>query len=218
MKNKIRKLAVGILGVGLLAMGWAGKAEAAYTDSIMTNNTAQITITITPSIDRSVTISTGNVNMDLGVLALGVGVTTQTVTPATVTVQGTITNTDLWLSANIAGGWAFDINSADQETDKLATWMTLTSTATTATPAQTGSAFNGTTAVAGSDLVDGSFTRIGSDAAAGAGRFEDGTTDTDHLAAGTFERHLWTYFRLPNGSSVTNAQKITFILTVDQGL
>ena len=218
MKNTMRKLAVGLLGVGLLAFGLAGKSFASYTDSIPGNNTAQITITITPNVDRSVTITTTNVNMDLGSLTLGALVSTQTVSPATVTVQGTISNTDLEISASISGGWAFDADSTTVETDNLATWVTLTNTNIVAAPVQDATHFKGTAAGAGNALIDGSFTRIGSDGASGAGRFEDGVTDTDHFAAGTFKRHMWTYFRLPNGTSTTNPQKVTFVLTVDQGL
>ena len=48
-------LSLGLLAVGL--MGLASKAHA-YTDALNSNNTAQITITITPNVDRSVTITT----------------------------------------------------------------------------------------------------------------------------------------------------------------
>ena len=127
--NAMKKLVAGVLGIGMLALGLTVKAEA-YADSIMADNTAQITITIRPNINRSVTITTDNVNMDLGLVDLtGVYVATQTVTPATVTISGTYGNTDLLLSANITGGWTFDASSNTIEQDKLATWVTFSTPA-----------------------------------------------------------------------------------------
>jgi hypothetical protein len=221
-----RKLTAVVVGLGMLVMGMMVKrAHASYTDYLPANNTAQITVTIAPRVDRSVTISTDSPAgmLDMGMFDLGTNVSTQTVSPATVTVQGTIANTDLWLSAKIenTGGntpWQFDTDSATEESDYIATWVSLTGTDVTSKPTQgVNGCFNGTTPGATSDLVDGSIQRIGNGAPLD-GRFEDSVTSSNNFAAGTIRRHMWMYFRLPNGTSAADPEKITFILTVDAGL
>ena len=219
-KNAMKKGLLGLLAMGVMA-GLVGKAQA-YTDAFPANNTAQITITITPNVDRSVTITTDTVGMlDLGNVSLGAYVSTQTVSPATVTVQGTIGNTDLLLSANITspGGspWSFDADSTTVESDAIASWLTLTSVSSVTVPSQSYEYFNGTAAGASSDLVDGSYTRIG-DGATLNGRFENAITNTNNLGTGTTQRHMWFFFRMPSATTNANPQKLTYILTVDQGL
>lgn len=222
MSKLVRRMSK-LVGVGMMAaglmVGVARKAHA-YSDALNSNNTAQITITITPNVDRSVTIDTGNVNMNLGAVSLGpLGsiVSTQTVSPATVTVQGTISNTDLLLSANIAGGWSFSADSTSVVTDSLATWVTLTGISTATAPTQDDVYFNGTTAGTASDLVSGTYVRVGTDSTTPHGSFENGV-DSNRLPGGTTKRHLWTFFRMPSETTTSADQKITFILTVDQGL
>jgi hypothetical protein len=225
MKTMLKKLAVGIMGVGLLALGFAGKSFAMpYSDALNGNNTAEITISITPNVDRSVTISTAGVNMDLGAVDItGAFVSTKTEQPAVVTIGGTYGNTDLWLSANITtiGGtpWTLDSDSDTIEADHLATWATFTNTGAPAAPSQDATHFKGNAAGAGSDLVadQNRIIRVGADAASGAGAYEDGTTDTNNMALGQ-QRKLWTFFRMPSATTNTSPQRIRFVLTVDQGL
>ena len=217
--NVMKKLTAGILG--MLVLGMAASKVYAYSDNFPTNDTAQITITITPNVDRQVYITTDNVNMNLGAMSLGALVSTQTVLPATVTVVGTIANTDLFLTASIAsdgGLWSFDSDSTTVETNSLAAWMTLTATTVNDVPQQDKlGAFGGTDTSLGSDLVTTApGVRIGSGAT--PGRYEDASTDCNNIAAGTTKRHLWTYFRMPSDTTTTFAQRVTFILTVGEGL
>jgi hypothetical protein len=219
--NRMKKLIAGVLGIGLLAVGLSVKAHA-YTDAIMADNTAQITITIRPNVNRLVTITTDNVNMDLGLVDLtGDFVSTQTVSPATVTIGGTFGNTDLLLSANISGGWTFDGSSDTIDSDALATWVTFTSTNVAATPSQTGSYFDGTVLADDKDLiavdaVDYPSIRVGNNSGTLDGRFEDNSTSMNGMLVGN-ERHMWMMFRMPSATTVADEQNITFVLTVEQG-
>ena len=213
-------LSLGLLAVGL--MGLASKAHA-YTDALNSNNTAQITITITPNVDRSVTITTDNVHMDMGNVNLtGSFVSTQTVRPSTVTIGGTMGNTDLLLSGNITGGWNFDASSSTLEQNKLATWVSFTSISTAVAPAQNTEYFRGedgtgSSALLASDTADFAATRVGTDAATLPGRFENDLTSMNGLAVST-QRHMWMFFRMPSATTITDAQRVTFILTVDSGI
>ena len=219
-----KKLIAVAVGIGMMALGMMVRnAHASYTDYLPGNNTAQITVTITPKIDRSVTITTSSPAgmLDLGALDLGPSVSTQTVYPATVTVNGSIANTDLWLSANITSDgptpWQFDADATAAETDYIAAWVNLTDTNVATPPSKDANHFKGNAAGAASDLVDGTIQRVGHGAPFN-GRFEDNTTASNNFAAGTTKRHMWMYFRMPSGTSTPDAQRITFILTVDAGI
>ena len=219
--NTMKKLVAGVLGIGMLALGLVVKAQA-YTDSVMADNTAQITITIRPNVNRSVTITTDNVNMDLGLVDLtGAYVATQTVKPATVTIGGSFSNTDLLLSANISGGWSFDASSNTIEQDKLATWVTFSNTSIANAPAQDANYFNGTgesagTALLAVDAANYPATRVGNDHTVQPGHFENGSDSMNEMNIGD-KRHMWMMFRMPSATTVTANQYITFVLTVDQG-
>jgi hypothetical protein len=223
MQNAVKAaMTVGMLTLGIFAVN-ANKASA-YTDALNANNTAQITITIRPNVDRSVTISTANVNLDLGSVDLTGGyVSTATVRPSTVTIGGTFGNTDLLLSANINGGWNFDSSSNTLETDKLATWVAFTSISSATAPSQDNEYFFGVTgAEANSGLIASNTntypaTRVGTNAATLPGLFESNFTSMNGLAVNT-QRHMWFNFRMPSDTSTTNDQRITFILTVDSGI
>ena len=218
-----KKLIGALLVVGMMAMGLVEKAQA-YTDALLGNNTAQITITIRPNVDRSVTITTDNVNMDLGYIDLtGSYSSTQTVSPATVTIGGTFGNTDLLLSADINGGWNFDASSDTLNQNALATWVTFTDVNVAAAPAQDANHFFGvdgtepTTdllAAAGNSYPS---TRVGTNAATAHGIFEDNTISMNGLTVGA-KRHMWMKFRMPSDTTVTDEQKVTFVLTVDTGI
>ena len=229
MKSIIKKLSKGIIGIGALALGLAGltvtKAQA-YTDTIASNNTAQITITITPNVDRSVTITTDNVNMDLGNVTLTGGfVSTQTVSPATVTVGGTIGNTDLLLSANITGGWTFDADSSTIDTDALATWVSFTSISSATAPSQNGEYFSGVNGTEANSAILASATnvfapvRVGTNFATLPGLFENNVTSMNRLDPTVQnKRHMWMFFRMPGQTSTASSQQVTFVLTVDTGI
>ena len=226
MNSKMKQLLSAVLTVGLLALGtMVGKVHA-YSDALNTNNTAQITITIRPNVDRSVTITTDNVNMDLGNVDLtGSYVSTQTVSPATVTIGGTFGNTDLLLSANISGGWNFDADSSTLDTDNLATWVSFTSISSATAPSQAGEYFAGVdgTEANSAILSSGSATfaplRVGTNFATLPGKFENNITTMNRLDPTTQnKRHMWMAFRMPSQTTTTSNQLITFILTVDSGI
>ena len=222
MNSTIRTIAASLTTLGMLALGLvistAVKAQA-YTDVLNSNNTAQITITIRPNVDRSVTITTTNVNMDLGSVDITGGfVSTQTVSPSTVTIGGTFGNTDLLLSANITSAgtpWTFDASSAGISSNSLATWVTFTDVSTVTAPSQSSVYF------ADNSLLDSASqsyaaTRVGDSSATSFGKFENGF-NSNNMAVND-KRHMWMFFRMPSDSNTTADQKITFILTVDSGL
>ena len=225
--NIARKIIAGVVGIGMLAMGLmvmsASKAQAIYTDAINPDNTAQITVTIRPNINRSVTISTDSMNMDLGAVDVtGAFVSTQNVTPATVTIGGTYGNTDLLLSADITGGWEFDASSESIDTNRIATWVSFSATDVTDAPGQANSYFNGTLAGTDADLlgVDGTYfaaARVGYNGGTLNGAFEDNVTTMNNMTLNSL-RHMWMLFRMPSETNTTGDQKITFVLTVEQGL
>jgi hypothetical protein len=221
--NRMKKVLAGVLGIGMLALGLTVKAYA-YDDLISADNTAQITITIHPNINRSVTITTDSVNMDLGAVSLtGEFVSTQTVSPAVVTVGGTYGNTDLLLSANISGGWTFDATSTSIDTDRLATWVTFSNTSVNTAPSQDTAYFNGTVDSANGDLVavdavNYAPVRVGNNTADINGRFENNTAAGSMNGIGIgVQRNMWLFFRMPSATTYPNDQKITFVLTVEQG-
>jgi len=225
MSKLMRKLVGVIVGVVGIVMGSVMVEKLwAYSDAIATNNTAQLTITITPNVDRGVTITTTNAFMDLGTVDLsstiaGVSSSTQTVNPSTVTITGTFGNTDLLLTASInsAGtAWSFDASSDGVVTDQIAVWTVFTGVSTaTLSSTQDSIYFNGDTAGTGSDLVSGPFPlRVGE--TAGNGRFENGL-DTNNLAVDA-QRHMFMRFRMPSATTATDAQNLAFQLTVGAGL
>ena len=226
--NAVKKIVASLTGIGMLALGLmvAGRGTAqAYSDAVTADNTAQITITIRPNVNRSVTITTDTVGMlDMGNVSVTGGfVSTQTVSPATVTVGGTFGNTDLLLSGNIVGGWNFDNSSSSLETDNLATWVSFTSISSATAPSQNSEYFNGNTQGTNSDLLAGGSAspnvaaiRIGAGGTTG-GEFENDFTNMNNMVVNS-QRHMWTFFRMPSGTSTTDDQKVTLVLTVESGL
>jgi len=194
----------------------AGAVQFAWADADPSNDSAALTITVTPNIDIGVTLDTSAVSG--GFLSLGsvdLYASTQTVRPATMTIVGNLATQEVNLSATLTGGWKFDVSpstwATSGETDALAAYAQFTST--TVATAPSGPAFNG----APNDALDvdaTSFpsTRCGGGPSATGTRFEDGTTDMDNLAVGA-QRHLWFYFRLPNQTSVQTQQSVKVTLT-----
>ena len=227
--NAIKKTVAGLFGIGMLALGLMtmGAVKAyAYTDAISANNTAQITITIRPNVDRSVTITTDNVVMDLGFVTLtGSYVSTQTVSPSTVTIGGSIGNTDLLLSANIAGGWTFDADSSTLNTDALATWVSFTGISSVTAPSQNSEYFFGVNGAESNSALlataSNSYaaTRVGTNFATLPGLFENSVTSMNRLDPSVQnKRHMWMNFRMPDQTTTSANQFVTFILTVDSGI
>lgn len=215
MKQFVAALAVGLLAVGGLLIG------EAKADAIVANDTATIQITITPNVDRGVTIDTQTVNMVLGLIDLNTS--TQTVNPATVTVQGNLTNTELDLSAGISGGWTFEPTATSTTTDKLKTWVVFTATTVFTTPAKNSNTFDDTNDFLASNTASFPGTRVGS-SSGGSGNinnsFEDNSgnafADMDALSP-TSKRHMWMYFTTPDVTTTASDQLIRFYLTVKAG-
>ena len=204
----------------LFVFALAASAAFLRADMNPANDASNIEITILPSVDRGIMIDTAS---PFGMLDLGnldMGVSTQTVYPATVTILGTVTNTELELSASINGGWKFDDNVATQEDDNLAVWSVFTSTNSSVMPTKTASKFDDAMDALSPASPSASFGSVRVGLANGDGgvndRFEDGTTNMDSLAPGA-KRLWWFYFRTPSGTNTPNAQKVTFILSVTPG-
>lgn len=190
--------------------------SAVHADTNPANDSANVEITIRPSIDRGISIDTSNVNMDLGLVDMNTA--TQTVRPATVTILGTVTNTELNLSAQITGGWSFDDVVTTTETDKIAVWAVFKSTTSATPPAKSGSDFDDAQDALNSGSPYFPPTRVGL-AGGDTGnndRFEDGLVNMDSLNPNT-KRHLWFYLRTPLDTTTINEQRIQFMLTVVPG-
>ncbi len=201
----------GIVGIAVMVLGLATlnviKAYA-YTDSVSTNNYTALTVLITPNVDRGVEITSGNVNLDLG--AVDLNFSTYTVRPATVTIYGTASTTELTLAAAISGGWSFDSTPLVSETDKMATWALFSSIAIASAPSS--SEFQIYNSTIASDTASQSATGVG-DASA---RYEGGWngSDMDSMAPGT-KRHMWIKMQTPSASSITTQQTVVFDLAVE---
>ena len=188
-----------------------------YADSNPSNDSANITLSVTPLYDSGVEIDTGSVNLNLGVS--GLGGSTQTVSPATVTIVGNLTNTELNLSAQITGGWTFDENvSASTETDKLAAWSVFKSTTSAAVPSKSASHFDNAQDSLNSKTASFGPARAGIENGDNGNddRFEDGNVNMDGLSPGA-QRHLWFYFTTPPTTSTGNEQQIRFTLSIAPG-
>lgn len=218
MSTLARKLA-GVIAVGMLAVGmvWmsAGKAQA-YSDALSTNNVAGLTVRITPNVDRGIQISSA----PGGFLQLGsvdLGVSTFTVNPATITIMGNVSTTELDLGATIFAtvgnaSWNFD-NSSTTAADLLATWAVFSGIGISSRPSQnefTVSNATVTTTMVGS----GNEARIGGTSGNGT-RFEGPWTgsDMDSMPIST-QRHLWIQVKTPASTSITGEQNINFNLNV----
>ena len=199
------------VALGLFALGFIGEAAAFQS-------TETIVVYLRPNAFYAVEIATGNVNLDLGSIDLGVA--TQTVRPATVTVRSTFALTEYRLRGDIAtsGGtaWTFDDNTVSSDSNKLAAWVTFTSTTLATRPTQTGDYFSGSVAGADdSDVLDASERYVGS--ASGADRLYEATGETgakvmDNLSPND-PSHMWLYFRMPSASTSSTRQDMTLFVT-----
>ena len=223
--KKLAELAGGLfLALGLLVMNSA----PVHADYDTSNDSAAIVIRIRLNVDRSVTISTGNVGMDLGFV--GMGNSTWTINPATVTVGGSVSNTELNLSADITGGWVFNNFQTYESTagseNQLNAWVQFTGVSTGVAPAQDNEYFrvgttSGTKILALGPVFLG--TPVGLAGSSGIGRFENnagnnGPSNADMDSMNPVStRHMFTYFTLPPVTTTSIDQDIHFTLTVRTG-
>jgi len=224
MKRLVGLASGWILALGLLVMN----AAPVHADYDTSNDSAAIVIRIRPNVDRSVTISTGNVGMDLGYV--GMNGSTWTINPATVTVGGSIGNTELNISADITGGWVFNNFQTYESTagseNQLNAWVQFTGVSTGIAPAQ-GDEYFRTGASTGTKITSLTHiylgTPVGLAGSSGIGRFENfagsaGPTDADMDSMNpTSVRHMFAYFKLPPVTTVSTDQDIHYTLTVRQG-
>ena len=190
-----------------------------FADSNPANDSAAFTISVTPNFDRGIEIDTGNVNLDMGTVDMNAS--TQTVSPATVTILGNITNTELDLSGMITGGWVFDPNQTftSTGTNQLNVWASFTDVSSVTVPSQGDEYFRVGTSSGAKLISNTPFfgpAAIGIDGSNGLGRFENNVTDMDALLPGT-KRHLWIYLRTPPTTSATAQQSIRFTFSVRSG-
>ena len=211
MKNIMKKIAA-VMAIGMMVVGGL-KVSARAADANVLNDTATILVTITPNVDRGVTIDTMNVTLNLGAVTLGNS--TQTVQPSTVTITGSMSNTELDLNAQITGGWNFEPTAGASNTNGLKTWVVFTNTAQLTAPSKAGDLFDDTNDFLASATNNFADTRIGGTAGNGAA-FEDGVVDMDALNPG-MKRHMWMYFTTPSVTDTSSDQQIRFYLTVKQG-
>ena len=228
MRTHMKKL-VGLASGWLLALGLLVMNSApVHADYDTANDSAAIVIRIRPNVDRSVTISTGDVGMDLGYV--GMGNSTWTIHPATVTIGGSIGNTELNLSADITGGWVFNSFQTYESTagseNQLNAWVQFAGVSTGIAPAQDNEYFrvgttSGTKILATGPVMLG--TPVGLAGSSGIGRFENNASNTGPTPADMDSmnpvsvRHMFTYFTLPPLTTTSTDQDIHFTLTVRQG-
>ena len=209
-----------MLVMGLLAIGMiATVVKDAGASAISSNNAAAMLVRITPNVDRGVVISTGDVNLNMGTVDLGAS--TQTVRPATVTINGNMTATELRMAGEITGGWVFQNfqSLTSTGTNQLNTWATFTSISTVSAPSQ-GDEYFRVGSSSGAKLLSLSQNFTATDigitgAGTGTGRFENneaGSGDMDNMDPGN-QRHLWVYFRLPPSTSLSATQSVNFVLS-----
>ncbi|OGR82183.1 MAG: hypothetical protein A2901_04320 [Elusimicrobia bacterium RIFCSPLOWO2_01_FULL_54_10] len=217
----MRKILILFASLSFLTLG-----TRAWADSDPSNDSAAVTIRITPNFERGVQIETGSVHMDLGLVNMGAS--TQTVSPATVTILGNILNTELNLAASITGGWVFDPNQTFESTgtNQLNVWASFTSISTASAPAQGNEYFrvgtsSGAKIISNTNLFGPA--AVGFAGSAGIGRFENNAgnngpspADMDGMNPNA-QRHLWLYFRLPDTTSVSAEQEIQFQFSVRPG-
>ena len=224
--KKLVGLASTVLALGLLVMSPA----PVQADFDISNDSAAMVIRIRPNIDRSVTISTGDVGMDLGYVTMGAS--TWTIHPATVTIGGNINNTELSLTAQISGGWVFDntqtVTSTASAENVLLAFVQFTGVSTGIAPAQDNEYFRvGTTS--GTKIVSATTSPnfigvpVGLAGSSGIGRFENnagsaGPTNADmDSITPTAVRHMFSYFTLPPVTTLATDQDIQYTLTVRAG-
>ena len=217
-KKLLAALTTGTLIVAGLVVATAQKAHATAFSS---NNAAALLVRVTPRVDRGVEISSGDVHLNMG--SVDLGASTQTVRPATVTIQGNLTETELDMSGSITGGWSYDNSQAftSTGTNLLNVWATLTSISTASAPAQDDEYFRvGTSSGAKLTSTNGTFgsTPVGLSGSTGFGRFEsnEDAADMDSMIPGA-KRHLWIYFTLPPVTSIAADQDVNFVLSTRQG-
>ena len=230
MKKHMKKLA-GLASSLFLALGvLVMDATSVHADFDISNDSAAMVIRIRPNVDRSVTISTSDIGMDLGYVTMGAS--TFTVRPATVTIGGNVSNTELSLAAQITGGWVFDntqtITSTASSANVLHTFVQFTAVSTGLAPAQDNEYFRvGTTS--GSKIVPTNTgpnfagVPVGFAGSNGIGRFENNAenngpspADMDGITP-TATRHMYAYFTLPPITTIATDQDIQFTLTVRAG-
>jgi hypothetical protein len=212
MKSIMKKLMMLMMGlvVGILLMS-VGNVEA-YTDSISTNNATALTVIIFPRADRGVEISSGEATLDLGVMDMNAS--TKTVHPATITVVGTMSSTELEMTSTITAvgllSWNFDDDPLSANADLLSTWAVFTQTSVSDAPADnTFEVSNATITQAMVSVAE----RIGGSGGNGT-RFESGA-DMDQMPIGT-KRHLWIRMKTPSSTSYSGQQDVNFTMAVTE--
>ena len=227
--NKWMKTAAAVLVAGLLcsAKSWAVTYDA-------------LCITVTPSVNYSIAISSDDASLALGTLALGQS--TFTVCPATVTFGGDIdTGHEAKLTASIAGGWNFnDTTNISTETagtkDLLNMYALFSSTGLGQAPSGDVFGDNDASGVpdtlaaiadANTDNLIDTAIHIGGQSGPGtqfeyqAGGAGDKDMDMIDLNSGvdnSKEANLWFFLRLPSQTTDNAEKKITVVLTHKQGV
>ena len=216
--TKTTKMTWALAALTALCLG-TGSAWASDPDA--TNDTDQIRIRITPNADYGVEIDTGNLPMAGGFIDLGslsLYQSTYTLKPGTVTILGTVsksasnpttTGQELDVTAAITGGWTFDATPTTDATsgslDELAMFLLFSNTSLSAAPSSADFAA-GTAGVTVTSAV-----RAGASSGTGT-KYAYGATAMDNLSTGN-QRHMWTYFRLPDTTSSAGSQDVTVTLT-----
>lgn len=217
--SKLAKKVAGLLvGVGMLVSGlvFVEKAEALQ---FSTNNVTQLLILFTPRVDRGVFISSDNVG-DFGSLELAID--TYTVRPATISIIGNISPTELnigaTMQATVAGerSWNFaavtDPLAGSEDTPGV--WGVFSGVARSSVP--TNAEFQVSNATIAPAMAT-SNERAGGASGPGT-RFEyvgdtPATNDMDLLSVGN-QRHYWLRMRTPNTTTVGGEQRLIVTFNV----
>ncbi len=211
MNTKIKQWHKIVAAFGMLAVGLTGLASEAKATAISSNNATALTILITPNADRGVEISSANSTLDLG--AVDMNASTKTVNPATVTIMGNLSTSELTMQSTITAAgfesWNFDDAPVSADPDTMAVWSLFSGIDVASAPADNEFVIYNAT-------VTQSMVATPAQIGDAASRFEGGWTgsDMDNMVPQT-RRHLWTRMRMPSTTSRTVQQRVVFTLTVE---
>ena len=220
----------------VLTMMLAGMlpAAGAWADSDPSNDLDSLTVSVTPNVDYSITLSTDNAALALG--AVDLGQSSYTARPSTITFGGTIASGhEVIVDARVTspGGtpWTFSNTPSTgtaQGQDQLSAFLLFTSTMQAGAPAAAlfGDPSGGTSGGTNAAFTGGTsvFAGVHAGGLGGPGvKFEltqagVGQKQMDDIVIGSGgtnseKAHIWAFLRLPSATSASAMQYVQVTMT-----